>query len=196
MQTVAAEQVPAVRGHGVVAGGFGHVEVRAVEDDTGLVVAGAGQGVEQRGPGGFVQTHGLRGDLRRHREVRDRNRGDDLFDRMAADAVAQEQLVLAEHFEVEGFVAGQVLTSFCSSPKRNSRHDAGFATSWGVSSRNVRNVSRSVAVSRTQPCRSRSTWSMPSTGKVVRLGMTLVKPLMAVLSSADGQFDGEVMHGM
>ncbi len=85
-------------------GGFGHVEVRAVEDDPGLVVAGAGQGVEQRGAGGFVQADGLRGDLRTAREVRDRSGGDDLFDRVAADAVTQQQLVLAEHFQVEGFI--------------------------------------------------------------------------------------------
>ena len=58
MQAVAGEQMPAVGGHGVVAAGLGHVEVRAIEDDARLVVAGAGQGVEQRGAGGFIQADG------------------------------------------------------------------------------------------------------------------------------------------
>ena len=52
-----------------MAGGFGNVEVRAVEDNPGLVVAGTGQGVEQRGAGRFIQADGLRGDLRHLGEV-------------------------------------------------------------------------------------------------------------------------------
>ena len=92
-----------------MAGGLGDIEIRAVEDDAGLVVTGAGQGVEQRGAGRFIQADGIRGDLRRFGEIRHRSGGDDLFDRVAADAVAHEQPVLGENFQVEGFISGATL---------------------------------------------------------------------------------------
>ena len=104
MQAVAGKEVSAVCGHGVVTSGLGHVEVRAVEDDPGHIVAGAGQGVEQRGPGGFIQADGGGSDLRHLGEIRDRRRGEDLFDGVTADAVAQEQLLVAEHFQFERLV--------------------------------------------------------------------------------------------
>ena len=110
----------AVGGHGVMAGGFGHIQVRAVEDDARLVVAGAGQGVEQRSAGRFIQTDGLRGDLRRFGEVCGRNRGDDLFDRVAADAVAQQQFVLGEHFQFEGFIGRAGFDELLQLTQRNS----------------------------------------------------------------------------
>ena len=155
----------AIGGHGVVAGGLGHVEVRAVEDDPGLVVAGAGQGVEQRGAGGFIQADGLRGDLRRLGEVRDWSGGDDLFDRVAADAVTQQQLVLGEHFQFEDFIGR---AGFAELLQLTRKHEA-----------------------RCRICRSAAGVSSAERQKRIEIGAGESDPALAVAFDVDHAQDGQ-----
>ena len=98
VQAVTGEQVPAIGGHGVVAGGFRHVEVRAVEDDARLVVTGASQGIKQRTLRGFIQADGRSGDLRWRRKVTGGKYRNHLFDGVTIDMPADDQLVRGEHF--------------------------------------------------------------------------------------------------